>query len=381
MKRRRVAVIGVGSTAFRCVSPDLSYREITHEAATKAYLDAGVSPHDIDGFISCAEDLFEGYSICDEYTPDQLGAVLKPVHTVPGDALQGVAVAVMMIMTGQFDIVAVQSISKASNMQTIPELLNFAFDPLLNRPINVIVHYVAALEMNRYMYETGVTKEHCAQVVVKNRLNALNNPSAAYGAHLSIDTVLNSPVVSTPLNKLDISQHADGAVVLVLAAEERVSALSGTPVWVEGIGWCSDSPTLESREWGEAVSTKLAAEMAYKQAGIKPNDVDIAEICDEYSFKELQHMEALGLCAPGEAKYLLESGETQRDGIIPVNVSGGALGVGHLFECSGAHKVAEICTQLRGQAGARQVKDAKIGLVQSWRGVPTTTSAVAVLAI
>lgn len=381
MRRRRVAVVGVGTTAFRCVSPDLSYRELTHEAAVKAYLDAGVSPHDIDGFISCAEDFLEGYSICDEYVPDQLGAVLKPVHTVPGDALQGIAVAVMMIMTGQFDIVAVQSMSKASNMQTLPELLNFALDPVLNRPINAIAHYVAALEMNRYMYETGVTKEHCAQVVVKNRLNALNNPSAAYGAHLSIDTVLNSPVVSSPLNKLDISQHADGAVVLVLAAEERVNSLSGTPVWVEGIGWCSDSPTLESREWGEAVSTKLAAEMAYKQAGIKPNDVDIAEICDEYSFKELQHMEALGLCAPGEAKHLLESGETERDGLIPVNVSGGALGVGHLFECSGAHKVAEICAQLRGQAGARQVKDAKIGLVQSWRGVPTTTSAVAVLAV
>lgn len=381
MRRRRVAVVGVGTTAFRCVSPDLSYRELTHEAAVKAYLDAGVSPHDIDGFISCAEDLFEGYSICDEYTPDQLGAVLKPVHTVPGDALQGVAVAVMMIMTGQFDIVAVQSMSKASNVQTLPELMNFALDPVLNRPINAIAHYVAALEMNRYMYETGVTKEHCAQVVVKNRLNALNNPSAAFGAHLSIDTVLNSPVVSSPLNKLDISQHADGAVVLVLASEDRVNSLSGTPVWVEGIGWCSDSPTLESREWSEAVSTKLAAEMAYKQAGIKPNDVDIAEICDEYSFKELQHMEALGLCAPGEAKHLLESGETERDGLIPVNVSGGALGVGHLFECSGAHKVAEICAQLRGQAGARQVKDAKIGLVQSWRGVPSTTSAVAVLAI
>ena len=95
---------------------------------------------------------------------------------------------------------------------------------------------------------------------------------------------------------------------------------------------------------------------------------------------ELQHMEAVGLCGAGQAGFLLDSGETSLGGSIPVNVSGGAQGVGHLFECSGAQKLAETCTQLRDEAGARQVKDAEVGLVQSWRGVPATTSCVAILA-
>jgi len=380
MRQRRVAVVGMGSTAFRSVTPDLSYRELTHEAAVKAYHDAGVEPKQIDGFVSCAEDFLEGYSIADEYIPDQLGAVLKPVQTVPGDAIQGMGTALMMIMTGQFDIVAVQAMSKASNMLTLNEMVNFAMDPIMNRMFPEIYHFVAALEMNRYLHETGVTKEQCAKVVVKNRMNALKNPGAGHGAELSVQTVLDSPVVSSPLNQLDISEHSDGAVVMVLAAEDVLPSLSGDPVWIEGIGWSSEAVSLESRDWSGSVSTGLAAKMAFKQAEIKPSDVDVAEINDEYSFKELVHMESLGLCVPGEAVSLLEAGETEVDGIMPINPSGGALGVGHLFECSGAHKVAEICTQLRGQAGTRQVKDPHVGIAQSWRGVPTTTSAVVILA-
>lgn len=379
MKRRRVAIVGVGTTAFRSVTPDVSYRELTHEAAVKAYLDAGVEPKDIDGFVSTAEDMLEGYSIADEYAPDQLGAALKPVQTVPGDAIQSLGVAAMMILTGQFNVCVVQAMSKASNMLTIPELVNFAFDPVLNRPLDDIYHYVAALEMQRYMHDTGVTKDQCARVVVKNRRNALMNPEAAYGADLSIRTVIDSPVVSTPLNKLDISRHADGAVVLVLAAEDVISSLTGRPVWIEGIGWSSDAPSLESRDWTTSVSTRMAAEMAFRQAGMTIKDIDFAEINDEYSFKELQHIESIGFCRPGEAAFLLDSGETSLCGSIPINVSGGALGVGHLFECSGAHKLAEVCRQLRGETGARQIKNAGIGLAQSWRGVPSTTSAVAIL--
>lgn len=379
MKRRRVAIVGVGATAFRSVTPDVSYRELTHEAAVKAYLDAGVEPADIDGFVATAEDFLEGYSITDEYAPDQLGAALKPVQTIPGDAIQSLGVAAMMILTGEYDIVAVQALSKASNMLTIPEMINFAFDPVLNRPMNDVYHFAAGLEMTRYLCETGVTREQCANVVVKNRRNALLNPSAGYGADLSVDNVLDSPMVSFPLNALDISQHADGAVVLVLASEEALASLDGRPVWIEGVGWCSDAPSLESREWGTAVSTKLAADIAYRQAGMNSSDIHFAEVCDEYSFSELQHIEALGLCDRGQAGFLLDSGETLAGGSLPVNVSGGALGVGHLFECAGAHKVAEVCTQLRGDAGRLQLENVEVGIAQSWRGVPTTTSAVAIL--
>ncbi len=121
--------------------------------------------------------------------------------------------------------------------------------------------------------------------------------------------------------------------------------------------------------------------MAYRMAGIaNPRGlIDLAEICDEYSYKELQHMEALKFCNRGEAAEMLESGATSMQGDLPVNISGGALGVGHLFEASGAHKILELVEQLRGHAGARQVPDANIGLAQVWRGVPTATGAVAIL--
>jgi acetyl-CoA C-acetyltransferase len=378
---KRVAIVGIGTTGFRPITPDVSYRELIFEAARKAYTDAGIEPSEIGGYVTAAEDFVEGYSIADEYCPDQIGAVLKPTHTVPGDFIQALAAGYMMIMTGAFKTVAIEAHSKASNIKNVDELLGFAFDPVYNRPLRETPHAVAGLEMTRYMFETCTSSEQCAKVVVKNKGNALRNPYAAFGAEIGESDVMNSDPISLPLHRLDIAPHADGAVVAVLADGETALALTDAPVWIEGLGWCTDTPTLEMRTWGEAAYARIAAEMAYKMAGIvDPVDmIDFAEICDEYSYKELQHMEALMLCRPGEAAHLLESGATSFGGRLPINVSGGALGVGHLFEASGAHKILELVEQLRGHAGARQIPDANIGLAQAWRGVPTATGAVAIL--
>jgi len=121
--------------------------------------------------------------------------------------------------------------------------------------------------------------------------------------------------------------------------------------------------------------------MAYKMAGIKHprKEIDLAEIDDTFSYKELQHMEALKICHKGEAGQLVEEGATERGGEFPVNMSGGSLGVGWMAEASGLQRVLEIVLQLRGEAGKRQVPDASTGLAQSWRGIPTTTGAVIVL--
>jgi acetyl-CoA C-acetyltransferase len=209
----------------------------------------------------------------------------------------------------------------------------------------------------------------------------MRNPYAAFGADISANDVLNSEPISLPLHRLDIAPHADGAVVAVLADGETALALTGMPIWIEGLGWCTDTPTLEMRDWGEAAYARLAGEMAYKMAGVTDPYamIDFAEICDEYSYKELQHMEALKLCKPGEAAYMIDSGATSCGGDFPINVSGGALGVGHLFEASGAHKILELVEQLRGEAGTRQIPDVNLGLAQVWRGVPTATGAVAIL--
>jgi acetyl-CoA C-acetyltransferase len=180
---------------------------------------------------------------------------------------------------------------------------------------------------------------------------------------------------------MDISPHSDGAVVVVLAEEETAKALCDKPIWIRGIGWCSDTPGLETRNWAEAIYAQMAAEMAYKMAGIRypRKEIDFAEINDEFSYKELQHLEAMRICKKGEAGPLTEMGGTEITGKFPVNPSGGCLGVGNLYELNGGHKVLEVVRQLRGEAGKNQLKNVTTGLAQSWRGVPTTTGTVVIL--
>lgn len=378
----RVAIVGVGWSGFRPKTPDLSYKELMYEAAQRAYADAGVDPRrDVDSFVTVAEDFIEGTSIFDEYVPDQLGAALKPVHTITGDGLHGLATGLMLIRSGIARIVVVEGHSKASNILSLDTITAYAQDPVLNRPLRLNTHFVAGMEMHRYLYESGTTREQCAAVVVKNRRNALRNPLASYAADLSLDEVLFGPSLAWPLGKRETATPVDGAIVMVLAAEEVARSLRDDPIWIRGIGWCNDSPSLESREWGNLPYIQEAAQMAYSQAGIRDpwQDVDLAEIDDTYAYKELQSLEALGVCDYGEAGKLLESGAFDPEGEFPVNPSGGSLGVGHLLDATGLMRALEAVLQLRGEAGAHQVEGAEVALVQSWRGVPTTSGAVAIL--
>ncbi len=379
--KREIAVIGVGATGFRATTPDLSYRELTYEAAKKAYLDAGVEPKDIGAWVATSEDFCEGYSIADEYAPDQLGAVLRSMYTVPGDFIQSLGSAVMMLKSGLYRMVGVQALSKASNMISKSYLTDFALDPTYNRPMKEHSCFIAGMEMNRYLFETGTTREQCARVVVKNKRNAMFNPLAGHGCDLSLDYVMESPMVSDPLSQMDISPHSDGAVVMVLAVAEAALSLTDKPIWIRGVGWNSDTPGLETRDWGKARYATRAADMAYKMADIRSprSEVDLAEISDEFSYKELQHLEAMRLCGPGEAGHLTMDGVTEISGRLPVNASGGCLGVGGLMDCTGAQKVLDVVLQLRGQAGRNQISGLTTGLAMAWRGLPTTTGAVAIL--
>jgi len=375
----RVAIIGIGTEGFSPVTPHLSFKELTYCAAVKAYRQAGLHPKEIDSFITASEDFMEGYSIFDEYVPDQMGAVMRPVHTVTAEFLQALGVGVMMINTARFKTIAVEAHSKASNIKTLHDVKAFALDPVYLRPLEEDAEFLAGLEMRRFLRDSGNTEEQCAQVVVKNRGNALLNPLAGHGAKLRVDDVMASGAVSTPLKRLDAAAAADGAVMVVLAAEDVARSLCANPVWVDGVSWFSAEGNPWSRDLGVANYAKLAARKAFAMAGKTVRDVDFAEVCDEYSYKELQHLESLGLARPGEAGYLTENGFTSLNGDLPVNASGGSLGVGHAFEASGGMKVVEAVLQLRGEAGAHQVKNARTGLVQSWRGVPTATGAVAIL--
>jgi acetyl-CoA C-acetyltransferase len=345
----RVGVAGVGWSGFAPTTPGISYKELMFDAALKAYEDAGVDPRtEIDSFVACSEDVEEGTSIFDEYVPDQLGAVQRPVQTVASDGLFGLVTGVMLIRSGVASRVAVEAHSKASDLVTKGRVDRFAMDPVLNRPLGVNATALAGLEMRRWLHLTGRSESECAEVAARNREHARGNPRASY-ADVRDDT----PIFD-PLTKEQAAEPADGCVVIVLAAEARTPA---DAVFVDGVGWSQDAPSIESRDWDRAAAAERAARAAYERAGIEPGDVEIAEVDDTYAYKQLQHLDALALEKLDAAR---------------VNASGGSLGEGHLREGNGLARALACIERLRAD-------DARVGVAQSWRGVPSTSAAVAVM--
>ncbi|MGI0148309.1 MAG: thiolase domain-containing protein, partial [Thermoplasmata archaeon] len=202
----RVGIIGVGMTAFRPSTPEYNWKELMFEAASRAYADAGVDPRtDVDSFLTCAEDYYEGFGIFDEFTPDQLGAALRRMCTVSGDGLQGLANAFMQIRTGLVDIAVVEAHSKVSDVLTLDGIMEHALDPIWNKPLGGHPFVVAGLEASAFLRATRTSPKALAAVVAKNRTNALRNPLSAYGAAVDADQVLQSEERFTPLRALDIS--------------------------------------------------------------------------------------------------------------------------------------------------------------------------------
>src|SRR5439155_20863707 len=175
------------------------------------------------------------------------------------------------------------------------------------------------------------------KVAAQHRRNAVRNPGGAYQVALTPLHVESSPYVSYPLREAEIAERADGCAVVVLANEARAQRAQSKAAWIYGVGVANDSATLESRDWVRAEYVRIAAERAYRQAAIQnPREIRLFEVDDTYAYKELQHLIALGLYSePAEAGQSVEAGETKPDGKMPVNVSGGALGVGLPVEASG----------------------------------------------
>jgi len=379
----QVGIVGVGYAGFDSMTPGLSTRELMFEAASRAYEDAGIDPRkDVQSFVCCTEDFWEGISITDEYMPDQLGAVLRPLCTISSDGIIGLATACMHIMSGVADVAVVESHSKLSDVLNPSEIMSFGFDPVYtHNHIDVDPRFLAGMEMARYLKDSGTRREDCAQVAVKNKKNALSNPRAVHAASLDKKTVMDSQPAASPLTELESSKGIDASIVFVLASAKKARKLGDHTVWIRGIGWSSNTPVVEDRDFGWADYVEQAASRAYKMAGIgvPASYFSLAEVDDTYSYKELQSIEALKLVKKGKAGRMLESGAFDHDGRLPVNASGGSLGVGHLLEATGLHRTLEAVLQLRGQAGSLQIPKAKKALVQSWRGLPTATGAVAVL--
>ena len=379
----QIGIVGVGYAGFDSMTPGLSTRELMFEAATRAYEDAGIDPRkDVQSFVCCTEDFWEGISITDEYMPDQLGAVLRPLCTISSDGIIGLATACMHIMSGIADVAVVESHSKISDVVNPEEIASFAYDPVYSHHhFDADPRFLAGMEMARYLKETGTKREYCAQVAVKNKKNALSNSRGVHGANIDKGIVMNSQIAASPLTELESSKEIDASIVFVLASAQKARKLGDNTVWIRGVGWSSDTPVVEDRDLARAEYVEQAVGRAYKMANVRSpaSYFDLAEVDDTYSYKELQTLEALKLASKGKAGKMVDTGTFDVDGRLPVNASGGSLGVGHLLEATGLHRTLEAVMQLRGQAGRLQVPRAKRALVQSWRGIPTATGAVAVL--
>ncbi|MHA1593325.1 MAG: thiolase domain-containing protein [Candidatus Baldrarchaeia archaeon] len=371
--KRKVAVVGAGLTLFRRRMQETS-RELAWEATKMALETAGIELKDVECVVmGSAPDAFDGIHMKGENLADGCGGWRKPYTRVFVGGGTGVFVPIAAwwhVASGHFDICLAVAEEKMSPCHPHPQwAFHTIFDPILSRPLGVNLIWIFALEMHRYMYKYGIKKEDIALVSVKNKANALDHPCAQLAAKITVEDVLNSEVLVWPVQRLDISPITDGAAAIVLASEDVAKKLTDSPVWIEGVGWCLDSRYWTNRDLAYPKYVEYAARMAYKMAGIHnpPKEIDVAEVYDPFDYKELHHMEGLLLARKGEAPKLTKEGVTQRDGDLPINPSGGLLGVGNPIAAAGLMKVCEIFWQLRGEAGKRQVPgDPRTGLAQAW---------------
>jgi acetyl-CoA C-acetyltransferase len=371
----RVGIIGVGCEGFRPVVSDLSTREMMFNAASKAYEDAFIDPRrDVGSFICCTEDLWEGWSISDEMVPDQIGGAGRPVCTIAGDAITGLGNAVMHILAGLADVVALEAHSKAADVVDKVSVERMALEPTMVRPLGADTDVLAALEMDAFLRSVGRSRKVLDELVARSKRQAMRNPRASFGARIDGEDVERSGLLSSPLRRMDKAPYADAGVVLVLASEGWIRKNKKDAVYVDAVSWSSSLPWYDGGEPAKAGYARLAYEKALSRAGLARDlgKFDILELDDTYSYKLLQHLHSLARSGAEEERVLAGSGPA-------LNPSGGALGVGNLLEASALHRLLECVLQLRGEAGGTQVRGARRALVQSWRGVPTATGGVALL--
>jgi acetyl-CoA C-acetyltransferase len=373
MTQRKVAVIGAGMTLFRRRLLETG-RELSYEASNMALEAAGMEGKDIDSVvIGSAPDAFDGVHMKGEYLLEGAGGIGKPTSRVYVGGGTGVFSPIggwWHVASGLFDTCMVVAEEKMSPLHPHPQYAFWSiFDHTLERPLGVTLLWIFALEMTRYMHVYGIKEEDIALVAVKNKLNALDHPCAQLGAKITVDDVMKSEKIVSPVKRLDVSPPSDGACAMVLASEEVARKYTDDPVWIDGVGWNVDSQYWTNRDLCYPEYLERAARMAYKMAKIEDprKDLDFAEVYDPFDYKELHHMEGLMLADKGQAPKLTKDGVTQRDGDFPVNPSGGLLGVGNPIAAAGLMKVCEVFWQLRGEAGKRQVKkEANRGLAQAW---------------
>jgi len=370
---RDVAVIGVGMTKWGELW-EKSLRDIYVETALLAMKDAGVDKLD-SIYIGCmSSGLFVGQEHLASMLTDYLGQAPIPATRVESACASGglaVRQGYIEVASGMSDMVLVSGIEKMTDVggNEATYALGTAADQEYEGYQGITFPGLYSLIARAHMHKYGTTREQLAMVAVKNHKNGSKNPLAQFPFQVTVDTVLNSVMVADPLRILDCSPITDGAAAVVICSLETAKKLNKPIIKIIGTGHATDTIQLAQRKditWLEA--TYLAGKQAYEMAGKKPEDIDFVEVHDCFTIAEICVTEALGFTEKGKGGKIVESGETAIGGRIPVNPSGGLKSKGHPVGATGVAQVIEIVKQLRGEAGERQVKDAKIGMAQNMGG-------------
>ena len=374
---RRVAVIGVGITKFG--RHDRTSGELFAQAAADAIADAEIDPRAIQalyyGNVTGGEAEHQLHT-------GPLAATLLGLPTIPTTRFENACAtshaafrhATMEIASGVSDVVMVGGAERILHVPTDAATEYFAYcsDASFEQPAGLTFPGVFALIARAHMDKYGTTEEQMAHVAVKNHRHGALNPKAQFQKEITLETVLKSAYVADPLKLFDCCPFTDGGAALVLASEE-VARRYSRAIWVLGTQAASDAMFLhDKRDLSRVAATERAAQGAYRQAGVTPADVDLAELHDCFTIAEIVATEGLGFFEPGTGGLAAEKGWTSLGGKIPVNPSGGLKAKGHPIGATGAAQIGEIVTQLRGEAGARQVEGAAIGLAHTLGGNTAT---------
>lgn len=376
---RDVAVLGVGMHPWG--KWGRSFVEYGVIAARKALEDAGLEWPDVQ-FVSGGDTIRNGYPgyVAGATFAQALGWTGAPVASTYGacaSGAQALNTARTQILAGLCDVALVVGADAAPKGFFAPQAGERFEDPdwLRFRLLGATNPVYFGLYARRRMEVYGAREIDFATVKVKNARHGLRNPYARYRKEVSVEEVLGSPIVSDPLRLLEICATSDGAAAVVLCSMEFARRRSAAPVTIAAVSTVTPrypNTIIEMPNFATDSAAALGAPdtpfrdsiaaAAYAEAGIGPEDMDLAEVYDLSSALELDWYENIGLCRPGEAERLLNDGATTLGGRVPVNPSGGLACFGEAVPAQAIAQVCELTLQLRGTAEGRQVEGAKVGI-------------------
>jgi len=373
----KVGVVGIGHGKFGRRS-DATVQELGFEAFRLAMEDCGnLDRKDIDATVIGSVPEYHKQRSLPGVIAEYLGMNDQPTWlTEAACASSSAAIrsAYMAIKSGMHDVVAILGVQKMTELDT-PELL-----ALMGRVGDVQWESIFgttfpgyyAFYANRHMHEFGTTHEHMLQVAVKNHHYGTMNKKAMFQKEITIERALAGPPVAHPFTVFDCCANADGAACLIVANEERIRQmkLNDTPIWLDGLGCASAAMSLLRRpDLVSIPSAKAASQQAYKQSDVGPSDIKVADVHDCFTIAEILAYEDVGFCEKGEGGKFIEEEQSYIGGKNPVNVDGGLKAKGHPVGATGTSQACEIVTQLRGEAGKRQVDGADIGMTHNVGGI------------